>query len=69
MSVVLPAGRKNLLLWSGRYHLATALSGNMKSGLVTPLGSHGGRNSALCLTDLGSSLSICCLVPLFISTW
>jgi hypothetical protein len=48
MSVVLLSGRKNPSLWSRRYHLATGLSTNMRSGLVTLLGSHGGRNSAPC---------------------
>jgi hypothetical protein len=31
--------RKTLSLCSGRSHLATSLSANVKSGLVTPLGS------------------------------
>jgi hypothetical protein len=51
-------------LWSGRYHLATGLSANMRFGLVMPLGSHESRIVPRVLTDLGSSLSICCLVPL-----
>jgi hypothetical protein len=48
MSVVLLFGRKNLSLWSARDQLATGLSTSMRSVLVTPLGSHGFRNSTLC---------------------
>jgi hypothetical protein len=67
-SVVLMSGRKTLLLWPGRSHLATSLSANLRSGLVTPPRSHGGRNGAHVLTGLRSSLSIYNLVPLVRST-
>jgi hypothetical protein len=47
LSVVLLPGRESSSLWSRRYHLATSLSTNMRSGLAMSLGSHGSRNSAL----------------------
>jgi hypothetical protein len=37
---VLMSGRKPVSLWSGRSHLAIGLSTNVRSGLVTSLGSH-----------------------------
>jgi hypothetical protein len=67
MSVVLLSGRKTLSLCFGRSHLATSMSANVRSGLGAPLGSHGGRMPHV-LTDLGSSLSNCRLVPLVEST-
>jgi hypothetical protein len=48
MNTVLLFGRKNLLLWFGRYHLTTSLFANMKFGLAMSLGSHKSSSSALC---------------------
>jgi hypothetical protein len=45
MSVVQLFGRKTLLLCSGRSHLATSMSANVRLGLGKPLGSHKGRDA------------------------
>jgi hypothetical protein len=48
MSVVLLSRMKTLSLWSRRSHLGIGQSANVRSGLVTLLGSHGGKSSATC---------------------
>jgi hypothetical protein len=58
MSVVLLARRKTMSSCSRRSHMATSITANVRSGLVT---SH-------VLTDLGSSISNCRLMLLVRST-